>query len=258
MSELVKTCPGCRSNTQPDKKFCTECGFNIEELREKKRKKIRIEELKQEKSIALKNCYTLMILSALPLIPMLIANRMEAYENETMIICDWIGAAVIVGFILCKGRSFKEFFQPSGEVMKWTAVGLLVCAGMLVLNFSYHHLLLSFFNVKEESLTSGMISKGMSIAAVFFYISVMPGIWEEFLFRGLLLKELEIIVTPIEAAILSSVVFALFHMTIFSIPYLALFGYLLVILKRESGSLLPGIILHTFHNAVIVASEVWS
>ena len=73
--------------------------------------------------------------------------------------------------------------------------------------YSYHGLLISFFDVEKQKPFKEMFSSGMGGVWILFYVALMPSIWEELMFRGILLKELERIITPLEAAILSSVIF---------------------------------------------------
>lgn len=84
---------------------------------------------------------------------------------------------------------------------------------------------------------------------VIFVIAVVPGVCEEVLFRGLLLKNISIAASQKTAIILSGVIFALFHFNpIALIPLIVLgiyFGYMVNI----SQSIFIPIIAHITNNA---------
>lgn len=95
-------------------------------------------------------------------------------------------------------------------------------------------------------------SSGEFILA-FFVIAVLPGIGEEFVFRGLLQRQLHAATKNIHAAIwISAILFSAFHLQFFGfIPRIllgALFGYL----YYWSGSLWISMFAHFFNNGFMV------
>ena len=255
MPNELTICPSCNYNSVENKRFCTECGYALDEERIRLEKAQRIKELTEQKASSLKNTYKLLIFCSLPLIPVWISSNIEKAENETMMVCSWLSAIIIFFFLLVQKFSFKR--QKKLSYGKWCLIALGIAVLMLTLNFSYHHILQSLLSLENETPMKHMLTNGLSVFGIFFYISLMPAIWEEFLFRGLLLKQLDVILSPIESAILSSIIFSAFHLSLGSSLYLAFLGYILVTLYRKSGSLIPCMLLHFIHNAVIVSYELY-
>jgi membrane protease YdiL (CAAX protease family) len=216
---LVPNCPSCKKEAPLEKKFCTECGYNLKEAREKKRRQKRVKKLRESRASALKNTYLLLMMTGLPLMALIIAGRLGVDHNNGMIYCGWGSATLICSYIFFK-KPILDLNRKTA--IKWALIGLLLSPIILLLNFGYHGLLTSLFELsKQMSRSEMMLNSGMSILGIFFYVSIMPAVWEEIMFRGLLLKELEVIISPLEAAVLSSVLFSLIHLSIFSFPYLA-------------------------------------
>ncbi len=85
-------------------------------------------------------------------------------------------------------------------------------------------------------------------------LALAPAILEEALFRYLPLK----LIAPYSkksALLISSVFFALVHLSLFSIPYAALAGFLFMTADILSGSILPSVILHFLNNLISIIWE---
>lgn len=88
--------------------------------------------------------------------------------------------------------------------------------------------------------------------------SIIPAICEEWFFRGMLLRSLLKSNSAFKAIVLSAIVFGSFHMLSNSVIALdrlipsTLIGGLLGWLAYKSGSILPGILLHSLSNAFVV------
>ena len=93
--------------------------------------------------------------------------------------------------------------------------------------------------------------------AIALALSVFPAVFEEWFFRGLLLRSLLKYKTKWTAILASAVIFGLFHVLSNSVIAMdrlvptALVGIILGYLCYKSGSILPGIILHLLHNGIV-------
>lgn len=99
-----------------------------------------------------------------------------------------------------------------------------------------------------ETLLSG------SIFWLLVVLAVLPGICEEFLFRGFLLAGLRHSMSAPRAALLVGLVFGLFHMEIDKIPVHTLLGTLLAIVVLRTGSIYPAMLIHMANNGLAVAA----
>jgi membrane protease YdiL (CAAX protease family) len=74
---------------------------------------------------------------------------------------------------------------------------------------------------------------------------------KELAFRGLILNGLRRRFRTWTAILLSSFLFAVYHMNVFAVGPLFLLGVVLGLLATASGSLWPGVVLHTVCNLLL-------
>ena len=85
----------------------------------------------------------------------------------------------------------------------------------------------------------------------FFLIALLPGICEEVLFRGTIMPLLE----PqglLTALFFSSMLFALFHLSLIRLPGTFILGFVIGLVVLKTGSLPAGMFMHVLNNGVAV------
>ena len=87
-----------------------------------------------------------------------------------------------------------------------------------------------------------------------FFFAVLPGIFEEIAFRGVLLHGLRSRLEPVQLVLVAGIVFGFFHVDLFRIPPTSLLGVLLVIAVIRSGSIYPAMAWHALHNTLALGS----
>ena len=87
-----------------------------------------------------------------------------------------------------------------------------------------------------------------------FFFAILPGIFEEIAFRGVLLCGLRRRFRPVQLVLVAGIAFGFFHVDLFRIPGTSLLGVLLVIAVLRSGSIYPAMAWHALHNAVALGS----
>ena len=127
----------------------------------------------------------------------------------------------------------------------WAGVGAL--APLLALNYGYH-----LFMTRVGGLKMPELAAGMSWPTAVLLFCVFPAVSEEIAFRGLVQYWLDISLAPAKALLLGSAMFAALHFSVISFPYLFLVGVLLAVVRRRTGSLYPGMVIHFLHNLVVV------
>ena len=105
------------------------------------------------------------------------------------------------------------------------------------------------FNVDAAGLTLPTDRMGLMLCV--FYIAVLPGICEEFLFRGMLLSAFEGEGTR-RAMVISSLLFMLMHGSLIGAPAEFLLGMIIAALVIYTDSIYAGLIYHTVHNTATV------
>jgi membrane protease YdiL (CAAX protease family) len=86
-------------------------------------------------------------------------------------------------------------------------------------------------------------------AGALFCLALVPAACEEFFFRGFLLRALLRRIAFSEAAVVSAALFALVHFDVLEAPGLLLFGLVLAIVARWTGSVWWALIVHALNNS---------
>jgi hypothetical protein len=100
---------------------------------------------------------------------------------------------------------------------------------------------LLFFQYRNSSFDGWMLVK-------FLNVVIFIPVFEEFLFRGIILKMLLTKYTPIFSIIVSSLLFAIYHLNPIGIIYLTMYGFLLGWVYCFSKSLYIPVFLHILIN----------
>ncbi len=105
-----------------------------------------------------------------------------------------------------------------------------------------------------KSLGQYLMPEHLPLWQVLPMLTLLPGVCEELTFRGVLLSSLRRHYTPLRAAILSGLVFGLFHFAIFRIIPTAYLGVMLAGATILSGSIYPAMAWHALNNALALAA----
>lgn len=90
-----------------------------------------------------------------------------------------------------------------------------------------------------------------------FSVALVPGVCEELLFRGYVMRAFEKSWGIIVAIVVSGFVFALFHLQIANLLPLATLGMVLGIMTWLSGSIWPAVAAHILNNAMAVVGATY-
>jgi len=90
------------------------------------------------------------------------------------------------------------------------------------------------------------------LIVVLCVVAVVPAIIEETLFRGLIQRSFEHVITPFTSAVLSGAIFGIFHLNPFDIIPLIGIGIFLGLLRYRSGTMLLPIAAHFLNNAISI------
>lgn len=178
--------------------------------------------------------------------------------------------ALVLSYL--QGNKFKTFFRlntPKKDVLIYSIIGIVCLQFLLPLYILIQDKILSaipfvdkIYNlIKElyESIDKYMLDivSSYSVAElilVIFIIAITPAICEEFLFRGLILRNLERAYSKTISIIVCGVLFGLFHFQILTtIPLIGLGIYISLVVVC-SDSLYTGIICHFINNTFAALS----
>jgi uncharacterized protein len=143
--------------------------------------------------------------------------------------------------------------------------GLLWAAVVFVVFFAFLILWQAVLNTDQQDDLAeelGANDSTFNLVVVAVLVGIVAPIAEELFFRGFLFGALRGALGWVMAAIVTGIVFGLIHAggtdAVFLVP-LAVLGFLLCVLYRRTGSLLPGMGVHAFNNALALGAAMkWS
>jgi membrane protease YdiL (CAAX protease family) len=110
-----------------------------------------------------------------------------------------------------------------------------------------------------EELTRMLVraDSPLELVGVIVVVAVIPSIVEEFLFRGLIQKVFDRVMSPLVSAIFAGTIFGLYHLNPIEIVPLAGLGVFFAILRYRSQTLWLPIIAHFFNNFMAVLASFY-
>ncbi len=191
--------------------------------------------------------------------PFAMTGRLLASAVATAVL---FAAIPLVAAILQRVRFREGFRLRPAHPAAWIA-GLLL--GLASWPLAHEVFLLNrWFGLTDLTAQAELVAdlldqwRAISPLWIVFSLAVVPGICEELFFRGYLFAALSRVASAGRAVWVSALLFGLFHVVAGSLatperflPSLFL-GLILGGLAWRSGSVLPGIVMHSVHNALLL------
>ena len=162
----------------------------------------------------------------------------------------------ILAVLLYVSSRRRESFPSVVNAKKFPPVfivfSVLLSVGMFA-GFGFINVAISdyIFSIGGNVVNSGIvIDSPFSLVMFLILYGLLPALFEEFMFRGLILSALG---KNIVAAVISGLIFALYHCNIAQFVYQFLYGFSLALLALKSGSVLPSVISHFINNAAVLS-----
>jgi membrane protease YdiL (CAAX protease family) len=172
-----------------------------------------------------------------------------------------IGAALLFARMVAQPMPWQFALVPPRRL--WSSIGLIVAGYVAFITISYLWLTVIGQTDTKDTIAEdlGADRSTLALIAVTFVVTVCAPIAEEFFFRGFMFGTLRRQGLWVAAGV-TGLAFGLVHVfgspIAFIVP-LALLGIGLCLLRERTGSLYPGIALHSINNAAAMASsEHWS
>jgi sodium transport system permease protein len=103
-----------------------------------------------------------------------------------------------------------------------------------------------------EAFQNVLLPESVSLWQLLFFLAVLPAVFEELAFRGVLLHGLRQRLGPVAACLAVGAIFGVFHVSLFRIAPTAFLGVVLAAVVIRSGSIYPAVLWHFLNNAVAV------
>ena len=243
-------CSRCLKPIGKDAKYCPHCGTYQNFAYEQKA----LEQATAQWEI-IKSTIVFYLVYLATILPLFWLDEKHVAAGE--IVIGFVDALLILVYWQISRTSILPLFGFNRETVKYLLAGIGVLIPLMVINFTYHKWLVDFFEAQEIKLIEPFITAGYGFGTIVFAGCVMPAVWEEIAFRGLIQTSLGKKFRKREAIFITSALFAIIHITTFSWPYLFLLGVILGFLRMKTQSLWPVIAVHFLHNLVVFYFEYY-
>jgi membrane protease YdiL (CAAX protease family) len=134
-------------------------------------------------------------------------------------------------------------------------VGLVLAAAVpiyLLVAVVVHGLSVAFSSIDKGYLSD---FRGVHVGWAYLIVAVNAAVIEELAFRGVVFTVLTKYLRLGEATIVTSVAFAILHLSVLGLLTHVALGAYLCWLRQRSASVYPGILAHFLHNTLVLANE---
>ena len=194
------------------------------------------------------------------LISLIISAARIEQNSDAYLYLNYLAAPIAMTAAMAVTLKFKKFpVQRAYPVKchpKYFLIALLLIFG-LIFSVSWidtgvtEFLKLLGYKPKEMDAYLPNLSGGLIVPAL-LVIAVMPAIFEEGLFRGVILNTCEEGVGTIRTVFIVGFAFSLFHASAEQTVYQFLAGCTFAFIAIRAGSILPSVLMHFINNALII------
>ncbi len=253
------TCAACGRPLKPGASFCGRCGHAIgapPPVAPRPRESIsslhrRVSREWEEISFVIKFYVALLAIQIITAVVVTTgADAFTAYLVADSLLAVVTGVAAAMHW-----REVRALFaRPAAAPLLYGLV-LAAAVPLFVLIHAFVTGLHAVFQMQEEGYLGAFEGRGLVWAVVI--LCVNAAVFEETAFRGVIFGVLRKRVRLAETLLISSMAFAILHLSVFALLSHTLLGLYLGWLRHRSGSLYPCILAHFLHNALVVANEYW-
>jgi len=101
-----------------------------------------------------------------------------------------------------------------------------------------------------EGFGQAIVGPDLPVWQIVFFLAVMPGVFEELAFRGVLLHGVSRRLRPLATALVVGAVFGMFHVSLFRLVPTAWLGMVMAGVVLLTGSIYPSMLWHFLNNAI--------
>lgn len=139
---------------------------------------------------------------------------------------------------------------------KYYIIAILMIFGLLFAVSNLNVLTLELltkmgYTPKDEGAYLPSLKGGLIVPAL-IVIAVLPAVFEEFLFRGVILNNLKYDMGTVSTVFVVGFCFALFHGSAEQTVYQFICGCAFALIAIRSGSIIPGVLMHFINNALVI------
>ncbi len=187
----------------------------------------------------------------------MILGMIERVEPSTdaQIVFEVIDACIILMFAAWRYQEIVPLFAIRRPSLDRMLEMMFVAAGFTVVA-SVYFVLLKHMGVPMLKASAGFRRDGWPVGSMFLFVSVMPGIFEELAFRGVIQESLGKVCGARDAWLIQGALFSILHLSPIIFPSHFLMGLCLGYMRMRSKSVYPGMLLHASWNALCLWQEL--
>ena len=255
MPEAAQQCPACHRSVRADTRFCPGCGQTLTALEAPPHDDAIASRARFEKQwVELKRVGWLFGLLLATSFVFGVALRSDR-SPWPLVILSVADAAIVLFASGMRYRKLLFLFQLRPSTQR-DSVALVAMAIVFVTLASAYFWALERLGVPFSSMTATFTRAGWPVWSMFLLISVMPAVFEELAFRGVIQSSLERILNARDAWLIQAALFSILHLSPLAFPSHFLMGLCFGYMRRRSRSIYPGMLLHACWNALVVFQEL--
>jgi membrane protease YdiL (CAAX protease family) len=253
-------CDGCRRPLRLGTRFCPGCGQNVDGSAPTPQRRAEDDTIVQKKRFTehwgeLKRVawlYGLLLSMSL-----VFGWTMRADPSPWPLVAfGAVDAAIVLLFAATRWQKLAFLFKVHAIGMRrWMEILGAAIAFVVVMHLYFGFL--SSLGVPMIQSTEAVMEAGWPIWTAFVLVSVMPAVFEELGFRGVIQSSLERIFNARDAWLIQAALFSLLHLSPLVFPSHFAMGLAFGWMRMRSRSLYPSILLHAAWNALVVFQELF-
>lgn len=177
-----------------------------------------------------------------------------ASEVTSLMLTSAASCAAVLLYLAKAFRPVRPGLIRRGKLWWYPAAAGLGGATFLVATLVVA--LLVTLGAREIRFGQRFLEAGYGWGTVVLLVCVVPALFEELAFRGVILAAFREVLGVPETVIVSAVLFMVLHLSVLSSAHLLLIGLVLGYVRIASGSLYPCMLLHFTHNLLAVLGEM--
>lgn len=199
--------------------------------------------------------FLIALIASLIILAFGVTENTDAYVYINYLVAPVAFVVVISVLLTVRKVKFFEAFPVKCSPKYYLIAVLIIFGALFALSFLNEYALEFFklfgYKQREQSSYFPDVSGGLVIPAL-LVMAVLPAVFEEALFRGVMLNCCRKSMGDIRAIFITAFCFSLFHGSPEQTIYQFIIGCLLAFVAVRSGSILPGILMHFLNNALVV------
>jgi uncharacterized protein len=238
-------CKYCGFPLKYKAQFCSHCGKQV--------RGDRIDYLDANKKYFVRTIVLYVLLVLFLGVNYVIIQHYDAFISEIAANCMFLCTVII--FIVLDPKPFFLLLFTRFKIKPFLLIFGFVIILYPIVHFFVHFINTSLYNV-DFRYTDSYFNTQHPILYAYLFVSVAPGIIEEFMFRGIMFNQLLFLTSPKFTILITAVTFSFAHFSFVSLFWLIPFGLFLGYLRYRYRTMLYGIFCHMLYNAIVVSIEL--